>query len=187
MSEVRVVGLSETLKKIDSLERRVRRKFVRRSATKGARIVTRAVSRNAPRSGGGLKKSIDSKIVVYPGAVVAIVGQNKAKARKSKAHQKAVTSGKFANKGGITQTGEIVPIHLVDQPIRSHTVRARIAKVLHWFVKGRGRRGGTDTFRPMANLSQRSGARFMEASANESLPQARSAIESDLSEQLRGV
>ena len=181
----RVIGLEQSLAALDNLERKTRRKFARRSATKGGRAALKVLKRNAPRLGGGLRRSMDSKVVVYPNSVVVVLGQNASKARNSKAHQKAAASGKFAKMGGITGSGEIVPIHLVDQPTAAHVVRPRSAKALRIY-SGRGKRAQA-TFIPSVRIKAQRGANFVEKTALEAIPQARRIMEADLSEQLAGL
>lgn len=122
-----LTGLSQALQNLQQFERRVARKVLQKAVRAGAAPFVASVRKLAPRSNGALRRSLTQKIKTYPqtGTVVAIIGQNK----KSAGRPKKIKGGS----GGISGRGDLVPIHLVDQPVRAHSMfalsRSKLAKV----------------------------------------------------------
>lgn len=83
--QARVEGLDGVLKALGSLDKRLRKKGVRKMAMEGGKLVLRRAKQLVPRETGLLKKSLGRKVKAYPksGIAVAIVGpRNEAKFRQ---------------------------------------------------------------------------------------------------------
>lgn len=71
----KIEGLDALVASLKSLDRKIVKKTVRKMVTKGGQILARAAKQAAPKETGLLRKSIGSKVKVYPsGVTVAIVG-----------------------------------------------------------------------------------------------------------------
>lgn len=116
-----VIGVENAIAALRDLNVRVATKVMQKAIRAGAEPFLTAVRRLAPIKTGIFKRSLTKKIKTYgsSGTVVAIIGQNKLSVRRSKAALKRTASGNF---GGISGRGDLVPIHLVDNPTGAHSM-----------------------------------------------------------------
>lgn len=72
----KIDGLSDLLKRLDSLEKKIRKKAVRKAAGEAGKIVLKDAKKGARTDTGLLRKSLGRKVKVYKGSgvAVAIVG-----------------------------------------------------------------------------------------------------------------
>lgn len=72
---VKVEGIKDLVKKLESMKKSKASKILRKACTKGAQPVAKSAKAQAPVETGLLKKSIGHKVKSYPsGVVVGIVG-----------------------------------------------------------------------------------------------------------------
>jgi len=72
-------GLDVLIGKLSDLDKKVRKKSIRRAVRASAAPVQKAMKQKAPKLTGGLKKSIKSKVKTYSktGTTVAIIGSDR--------------------------------------------------------------------------------------------------------------
>jgi HK97 gp10 family phage protein len=76
---VELKGLSNTLRKLDSLDKRTRKSAVRKAVSAGGQELVKAVRSNAPRDTGLLRRKSTKKVKTYRGKVLAIMGAKRFK------------------------------------------------------------------------------------------------------------
>lgn len=115
---MKVENIHDVLTKSRSLPVRIQKNVLRKAVRAGTAILTKEARRRVPRRNTLLKRSLATKIKTYPHGVVGLVGQDPRRTIKN-ARDLART------KGGISGRGLAVPIHLVERPTESHTIRGR--------------------------------------------------------------
>ena len=160
-SQMYADGIKRTQRALDELETRVRKKVLRKSVRAGGAVILKVERKHVPRMTGLLKRSLAQKVKSYKsGNVIAIVGQKKGA---------KITARKKLRKGtgGISGRGDVVPIHLVDQPIQPHEITPTNARAM---------RIGQDQFVGRVRHPGHRGRRFMWRAAGESRGPAISAF-----------
>lgn len=69
---VRLTGFRQIGKALDHLEKKSAKKVIRKGATKGIQVYTKALKDRAPKQTGLLKKSIGSKVKSYRGGATVL-------------------------------------------------------------------------------------------------------------------
>lgn len=129
---IRVIGAEETAQKVVALDRRIRKKVIGKAVNSGANPYLKAARRKAPKGNRYLVKSLEKKVRRYNNGAAASVGQVRGRERQDKVVAKASQrKGHQRRGGGISGRGMVVPIHLVDQPVKRHPIRPRQNKVLY--------------------------------------------------------
>lgn len=108
-------GLAECTKRLQDVPVKIRKRILRKAMVAGGNPLVREARRAVLKDSGNLRKSLDKKIVSYDGGrvVVGIIGQQK-RFRNAGVRRKG--------HGGISRTGAVVPIHLVENPTRPHRI-----------------------------------------------------------------
>lgn len=162
-----VAGNDEMEKFFNRFEEKLRRKVTRKAVNAAARPVAKRVRSLVPKRTGLLRRSITHVVRSYRrgGIIVAAIGQRGGRSGSTKALAAAQGRARMSRSrtGGISGQGKIVPLHLVDQPVKSHVIRATV---------GRTMAGGVLVFRRYNRLNWErkvehpghGGARFMERS-----------------------
>lgn len=76
--KVELLGANQVRSLLTGWKPSTQRRMIRPAVTKGARIISRATKREAPKESGLLKKSIGTKVKTYKsGVVVGIIGPRK--------------------------------------------------------------------------------------------------------------
>jgi len=171
-----ITGVQQTQRALNSLETRVRKKVLRKSVRAGGGVILKGERKHAPRSTGLFKRSLAQKVKSYKsGNVVSIVGQKKGA---------KITSRKKLRKGsgGISGRGQVVPIHLVDQPTRHHIIWPRNRQAILI---------GSGQFTARVRHPGTSGARFMQRTESETRTPAlrafRTKTEQEVNREARSV
>jgi hypothetical protein len=114
-SGITIEGLQACMARLQELPEKVRKRILRKSIEAGGAPLVREARKLAPKDSGLLGKSLDKKTIVYAGGkvVVSIIGQRK---------RFSVSSLRRRGRGGISRTGQVVPIHLVTEPTRPHRI-----------------------------------------------------------------
>lgn len=122
VTDVRLEGLETTLRRLEAFPRKVAQKCLRKAVSAGAVPLVRAVKVASPQLTGIFRRSISSKVKAYRGGevVVSIVGQ----ANKIRSAKKV-----RAGRGGISGRGDVVPIHLIENPVKPHRIPLRDYKL----------------------------------------------------------
>jgi len=152
---VRLDGEKELLRKMQQLPRRVAKRVLAKAVRAEARPFVKAARRLAPKRNRIFYRSLELVIRRYQGAVFAAVGQNTAK---------VIRKRRIKHGGGISGRGDVVPLHLVDQPTRPRRIAPK--------TRTDGRRGvlrftvsGSPVFARSVRHPGTRGARFMARAA----------------------
>jgi hypothetical protein len=168
----RLEGVDRCVFKFESLASATQRTIMRKAVRAGGGPFLAAVRAKAPVKNRLLKRSLVLLIRAYSGSVWAIIGQE-----KSKSFDKARL--KIKRLGGISGRGDLVPLHLVEEPTRGHTIQSsgkRKALVIPTGTGGVYRR----RFRHPGTF----GAHFVRAAAAQADKQSLAAFESKFIEEL---
>ena len=116
---MRLDGLSSALAKLESLDRRIRSRAVRKAVRAGGAPIVKSARQQAPVGNGTLKRSITQKIKQYGGSgvVLSVIGQ--------RVDNRGKGVGSTGKKGGISGRGDLVPVHLVESRTKPHAIRGR--------------------------------------------------------------
>lgn len=129
---MKLEGVEKALKAFEDLDRRIKRKVTNKAVRAGAKPYLDAVRRKAPTRNRYLRRSMSSVIRTYPnGTVLAVIGQEKAKQFKTT---------KRTKRGGLSGQGLAVPLHLVEESTRPHTVFGTRASIKVDTTDARGRK-----------------------------------------------
>lgn len=171
---IKITGVDATMKKLDRFSGSVRRKIIRKAVRVGGKVHLDTAKQMAPRGTTGLfRRSMRQVVRSYAkkGVFISIVGQQKDKHFSDKA--KAVAARKTGGlSGGISGTGRVVPIHLVDQPTKPHRILSNSAseKPMAFLA------GGSVRFARTVDHPGTAGHRFMERAESSSRQRARAAF-----------
>lgn len=121
-------GLPSTIRRLETLPPKIQRRAMKKAINAGAAPFLKASRRNAPRATGLFKRSLTTKVVSYrSGAVtLAMIGQQKRKRIKAT----AAGERRRVGRGGISGRGDIVPIHFIEEDIRSHAINPKQGRSL---------------------------------------------------------
>ena len=111
-----VVGLSETVAALEEVPKAIQRRVLVKAIRAGGAPFLDAVRRLAPSKSRNLRRSLTLLVRRYrSGTVVAVIGQEKGKQFKSIKRRRSGI-------GGLSAQGKAVPIHFVENPVRSHRI-----------------------------------------------------------------
>lgn len=161
MITMRLEGLELHFAAIENLDKKTTRRVVPKAVRAGARPQVQATRQAAPVQNRFLRRSLGLVIRRYQGSVYAVIGQERGKTFKRKKRVKS---------GGISGRNMAAPIHLVDQPVQPHEIRARGP----WLAID-GPQGMI--YRRRVQHPGHRGARFMAAAARNSQQEAERAFE----------
>jgi hypothetical protein len=116
---VYVAGLSETIQVLNDLPRKQQKRIIPKAVRAGGGPFLKAVRANAPAMNKTLKRSLIMVVRRYAAGALAVIGQDRGKTR-GKGVGKANKST-----GGISGRGDLVPIHLVENPTKPHDVAGK--------------------------------------------------------------
>ena len=158
-SVLTITGIPSTIRILNELPKRQQKKILPKAARAGGGPFLKSIRSNAPAMNKTLKRSMIMVIRRYRTGAWAIVGQDKGKTR-GKGIGKGIKRG-----GGISGRGDLVPIHLVEEPTKAHEVRARRARALAF---GFDRDTGKSNFARRIRHSGTRGKHFVRKSARQS-------------------
>jgi len=110
---IRIDGVERTLLAFGRLERGIARKVVPKAVRAGGSVQLKATRQQAPKKNRLLSRSLTMVLRRYNGAVYAVIGQQV---------RKTVNVKKLKHSGGISGQGNVVPIHLVENPVKAHEI-----------------------------------------------------------------
>lgn len=157
------------MRRLKEFPRRVEKRVLRKSIRAGGNPFLKTARSSAPRRNGLFKRSLALKVKVYPGGtVVAIIGQ-----RKNKRFNKAKL--RLKKKGGISGAGELVPIHLVENAVKAHTIPGpiRLGRSVVRNVRHPGHAGSGFLARAAATAQPKSQIAFQRKAEQEITNEAR--------------
>lgn len=134
---VRVQGDEETIREIQKIERKIKVRALKKSMNAGANPYLKTARRRAPKQNRYLARSLAKKVKQYNTSeanvgAMAVVGQTSGV--KNKAAIVAKVSGRKNHQrrgGGISGRGLLVPVHLVDQPVKPHRITPRQNRIVY--------------------------------------------------------
>lgn len=161
---VRVLGERETQQLLERLEPKVARRILAKAVRAQARPFVKRARALAPKRNRVFSRSLDLVIRRYGGTVFAAIGQDKAKVVRVK---------RIKHAGGISGRGDVVPIHLVDQPTKPHKITPRKARQIAAIAEGRRgvlkiNVGGATRYAAAVSHPGTRGAQFMRAAFDSS-------------------
>ena len=126
---VTLQGLPQTIATLKTFPNKIQKRALVKAVRAGVRPLLVASRRNAPRRTGIFRASLDTKIKSYRDGVVqvGIVGQKKDK-RAERAVNREIRAGRSITgrlgrgRGGISGRGDLVPVHLVENPTKPHSI-----------------------------------------------------------------
>lgn len=113
-----ITGGKQVVQAINQFEKRVRKRVMRKAVNAGANPLVKTSRQMAPVGNGTLKRSLTKVIRSYKSGatIMAIIGQDKRVQAKSIKH-----------KGGISGSGKVVPLHLVENSTNPHMIKGPVA------------------------------------------------------------
>lgn len=129
-ARVQITGDAAVLSSLDSLDKKVRRRTIRKATVAGGKEVLKTAKAEAQtfRVTGFFARSLKQITSSRKGTVTTRIGQ--AKQRRFKARKSTRARGK--NLSNIQRAGNPVPIHWVERGTRPHTITAKNGGVLAW-------------------------------------------------------
>ena len=126
---IEMTGVKELVAELDKLDRKMRRKGIRRAVTAAARPLRAAYRARVPVKHGALRKAIDVKVKSYRGGsrIIAIVG--------ARSDYEITVTDRFGN------ARRIVPnkyAHLIEFGSKAHTARLGRITFEHPGTRGTG-------------------------------------------------
>jgi hypothetical protein len=126
-------GLPATVRKLQALPDKIQRRAVGKAVRAGTRPLVIAARKNAPRSTGIFRASLDVKIKSYKSGTVqiGIVGQ---KTERAVSKMREIMAGKKLTgklgkgRGGISGGGDLVPVHFIEEGTKPHIIGAERLK-----------------------------------------------------------
>lgn len=181
-AKIRVKGDEETAAKIVALDKKIRKKVVGKAVNAGATPYLKAARKKAPRVNRYLVKSLEKKVRRYNNGASASVGQVRGRERQDKVVSKLAARKSHKRRGGgISGRGMVVPIHLVDQPVKRHRITPKNNKVLYG---NRAALAWGDTFAARVNHSGHPGRAFMALAASASNAESTRITEQRLADEI---
>ena len=168
-----VEGIPQIIRKMDRLTDSVKRKVLRKGVRAGGAVQLKATKALAPKGATGLLgRSMTQVIRSYAskGVFMSLVGQQKNKHFSEKSKSVARRKAKFG--GGISGSGRVVPIHLVNDPTKPHAIVSR--RVLRF------RGGGGLVFSKRVRHPGTAGTRFIQLAESSSAAASRRATEAKI-------
>lgn len=133
---IKIYGIEELYRNLEEMPRRIRRKVLRKGVRAGSALFTKNLKQSVPIRSGMLKRTIATKVKQYTHGetvnVMGLAGQKVGtKLKETKRRRKGMRAG------GISARGDVVPIHLVDQPVKPHAISGRLSiRDFHRVVSG---------------------------------------------------
>ena len=129
--EFAIDGIEQLQSFWDKFDDKIRRKVLRKSVNAACRPVVKKVRALAPKQTGLFRRSITHMVRSYRrgGSLAGVSGQRGQRSKSTKALDKAASAAKsHKNRGGLSGKGKVVPIHLVNNPVKPHTIKANLLK-----------------------------------------------------------
>lgn len=152
-------GVPSTMRILNDLPKKQQKKILPKAARAAGGPFLKSVRANAPSMNKTLKRSMIMLVRRYRTGAWAIIGQQKGKSR-GKDVGRGVKRG-----GGISGRGDLVPVHLVENPTKAHEVQAKRAKALAF---GFDRDTGKSNFARRIRHPGTRGQHFIRKSARQS-------------------
>jgi hypothetical protein len=130
---------SQILAQLQSVDRRMQSRAVRRATSRVGDLVLRQAKQDARavKRTGFTSRSLKKTSKIRKGVMTVKVGQERQ--RKFKAPKKAVRNGN--NLSQIQRAGKPVPIHWIEEGTKPHIIKAKPGKLIVFSVKtGKGKR-----------------------------------------------
>lgn len=172
-------GNKRAIQKLHRFRGSVQRRFVLKAVGEANKLYLRAAKNAAPKGLTGLfRRSLASVVRRYArnGAYIGLTGQQKDKRFSEKATARA--SRRAGGRGGLSGSGRVVPIHLVESPTRRHVIEAKNKTGMLAF-----RAGGGLIVTPRVNHPGTRGTGFLRRSEKQSRAAANAAFRSSLKQQ----
>lgn len=131
--KVTVRGDVETIAKIQSLAKKIKVRMLRKAVNAGANPSLKRARKLAPKRNRYLVKSLEKKVRQYSEGASAVVGQVRGRGNQDKVVERvSKRKGHNRRSGGISGRGMVVPVHLVDQPVKRHVISpSKSARILY--------------------------------------------------------
>lgn len=114
-------GLPETVRRLQELPGKIAKRCLSKAARAGGAPLVKAVKRQWPQATGLSKRALTQKVKSYQDGrvVISIVGQQKDVRARKKLRK---------GRGGISGRGDVVPIHLIENPTKPHRIPKEFRK-----------------------------------------------------------
>ncbi len=164
VSVMTITGIPSTIRILNELPKRQQKKIIPKAARAGGNPFLKAARANAPGTNKIFKRSLILLVRRYATGAFAIIGQDKGKVTSG-----AKAARKRTIRGGISGRGDVVPIHLVENPTRAHLVQPKNKRTLAF---GFDADTGTSIFARSIRHPGTRGSRFVRKSAQQAQSQA---------------
>ena len=157
-------------------DHRIKRRIVRKAVNAACRPVVKKVRALAPKKTGLFKRSITHIVRTYRrgGSIAGVIGQRGQRSKSTKSLDRAMGAAKsHPGRGGLSGQGKVVPLHLVNSPIKPHEIKAEPAEGEKLVFKAYGRMHWEST----VDHQGHPGRRFMETAFAQTRRQALTAFE----------
>ena len=135
-------GIKEMHRFWERFDDKNKRKILRKSVNASCRPVVKKVRALAPKQTGLFRRSITHIVRSYRrgGALAGVIGQRGQRSKSTKALDKAAEAAKsHKSRGGLSGKGKVVPIHLVNNPVKEHKITANLLKEERLVFRASGR------------------------------------------------
>ena len=142
MIKYELQGMAEANKAFDKLDKKIKRKVTRKAVNAAVRPTITAARKFAPKQTGLFRRSITHIVRSYRrgGALAGVIGQRGQRSKSTKALDKAAEAAKsHKSRGGLSGKGKVVPIHLVNNPVKEHKITANLLKEERLVFRASGR------------------------------------------------